>query len=165
MDSQPGGALNATEAQGISSMLGMNVGNTTASLLAQLKLANSTQMRVSIITVGAFNIAAALLMVGNILYDSWCARRGNKWSLSWYVSTTNRWGIGLITRRKWYSISIHPAEVFPLVMSVAVIIQGSILLGVQSGSLETLIASGCTRIAQLVWPCMGTLQYSSHHRC
>ena len=61
-----------------------------------------------------------------------------------------------ITRKgKRHSLAaIHPAEVFPLIVSVAVIIQGLIFAGIESMGLSNYRVSGCTRISEVVWTSM-----------
>ena len=53
--------------------------------------------------------------------------------------------------------SIHKAEVMPLAIAVASIIQSCAVLGVQSQTLDTFWATGCTLTAQLIWPSMYNL--------
>ena len=49
-------------------------------------------------------------------------------------------------------VAIHPAEVFPLFLSIAVVTQSLIFIVVQSGGLKTEFAARCRRTAELVWP-------------
>ena len=63
-----------------------------------------------------------------------------------------RRSLELIVRSKSLWPQIHPAEVFPLIISLAVIIQSSIFIGVQSGALGKIFANECRRTAELVWP-------------
>lgn len=49
-------------------------GDTTMELIEQLVLENSQQTRISIIIIGSFNVAAALAVLGCILFDAFTAR-------------------------------------------------------------------------------------------
>lgn len=47
---------------------------------------------------------------------------------------------------------LNPAEVLPFILSIIVVIQALIFIGVQSGTLDESRVNGCARTAQLVWP-------------
>ena len=53
--------------------------------------------------------------------------------------------------KRYFLTAIHPAEVFPLIVSVAVIIQGLIFAGIESKGLSNYRVSGCTGISEVVW--------------
>jgi hypothetical protein len=63
-------------------------------------------------------------------------------------------GQRLIPCRKFCVSSIHPAETFPLILAIGIIIQGLVFAGVQGMGLEALTTSGCENIAQFMWPGM-----------
>lgn len=46
---------------------------------------------------------------------------------------------------------IHPAETFPLVLSIGIVIQGLIFAAVQGEGLQSLFTVGCSTIAQFMW--------------
>jgi hypothetical protein len=48
--------------------------------------------------------------------------------------------------------SIHPAETFPLVLAIGIVIQGIVFAGVQAQGLNALFTKGCSEIAQFMWP-------------
>jgi hypothetical protein len=50
--------------------------------------------------------------------------------------------------------SIHPAETFPLVLAIGIVIQGIVFAAVQSQGLSALFTKGCSTIAQFMWPGM-----------
>jgi hypothetical protein len=60
----------------------------------------------------------------------------------------------LTPRRKFFILSIHPAETFPLVLSIGIVIQGLVFAGVQGTGLKYLTVKGCGTIAQVMWPGM-----------
>jgi hypothetical protein len=60
----------------------------------------------------------------------------------------------LTPRRRFFILSIHPAETFPLVLSIGIVIQGLVFAGVQGTGLKSLMVKGCGTIAQVMWPGM-----------
>ena len=48
--------------------------------------------------------------------------------------------------------AIHPAETFPLVLSIGIVIQGLVFAGVQGEGLKSLFTKGCREIAQFQFP-------------
>jgi hypothetical protein len=50
--------------------------------------------------------------------------------------------------------SIHPAEVFPLVVSIGIAVQGLLFAGVSAQGLEGMFTTGCSTIAQFMSPGM-----------
>jgi hypothetical protein len=48
--------------------------------------------------------------------------------------------------------SIHPAETFPLILAIGIVIQGLVFAGVQGEGLQSLFTTGCRTIAQFMWP-------------
>ena len=46
---------------------------------------------------------------------------------------------------------MHPADVFPIIFLTAVIIQGTILIGISVGESRSILQE-CKTIAQVVWP-------------
>ena len=62
----------------------------------------------------------------------------------------------MLTRGSKFCISsIHPAETFPLVLAIGIVVQGLVFAGVQGEGLSALFTTGCEVIAQFMWP--GTL--------
>ena len=57
-------------------------------------------------------------------------------------------------------LTLHPAEMFPFVISIAVVIQGAILIGIQSASFEQILSRDCRTTAQLVWPALWIVPYT-----
>ena len=50
--------------------------------------------------------------------------------------------------------TIHPAEVFPLVIAGSIVMQGIIVLGVQGIGLNSVWVGNCGTVSQIVWPGM-----------
>ena len=54
--------------------------------------------------------------------------------------------------RKFCVSSIHPAETFPLILAIGIVIQGLAFAGIQGTGLKSLFTKGCDVIAQFMWP-------------
>jgi hypothetical protein len=53
--------------------------------------------------------------------------------------------------RKFCVSHIHPAETFPLILAVAIIIQGLVFAAVSGEGLQSLFINNCGVIAQFTW--------------
>lgn len=60
--------------------------------------------------------------------------------------------MSLTLARKFCVSKIHPAETFPLVLAIGIVIQGLVFAAVQGEGLESLLVTGCGEIAQFMWP-------------
>ncbi|RKF59837.1 hypothetical protein OnM2_056001 [Erysiphe neolycopersici] len=109
----------------------------TLNLISSLVLAESKLVRTSTIILASFNTLAAFVTASSILYDCyWASKRCSpKFKSS-----------------KFCVSSIHPAETFPLILAIAIFIQGLIFAGVQGRGLKALFIDGCAEISQIVWP-------------
>ncbi|KAL2067647.1 hypothetical protein VTL71DRAFT_15743 [Oculimacula yallundae] len=119
-------------------------GNSTFNLISNLVFAESKSVRTSTIILATFNVLAAFATACSILYDCyWASKRCNpKFKAS-----------------KFCVSSIHPAETFPLVLAIGIVIQGLVFAGVQGQGLESLFTTGCGVIAQFLWPAMFIVPY------
>ncbi|CZT05628.1 uncharacterized protein RCO7_10388 [Rhynchosporium graminicola] len=119
-------------------------GNSTFNLISNLVFAESKSVRTSTIILATFNILAAFATACSILYDCyWASKRCNpKFKAS-----------------KFCISSIHPAETFPLVLTIGIVIQGLAFAGVQGQGLDSLFATGCNLIAQFMWPAIFIVPY------
>ena len=72
------------------------------------------------------------------------------------VCTVNVESKDLTTRRKYFGwlFKIHSAEMFPLIVSGAVVIQSIVVIPVQGLNASPILLDGCVRTVQLVWPGM-----------
>lgn len=113
--------------------------NATSQLIKKLVFAESKSIRTSTIILAVFNVLAALAIAASILYDSYV---GGKRCNPKFKSV------------KWCVRRIHPAEIFPLLLSAGIAIQGLAFVGVQSTGLTGLFTKGCSVIAQVMWPGM-----------
>ncbi|ESZ94525.1 hypothetical protein SBOR_5105 [Sclerotinia borealis F-4128] len=113
-------------------------------IIANLVFAESKSVRTSTVILAAFNVLASFATAASILYDCyWASKRCNpKFKAS-----------------KFCVSMIHPAETFPLVLSIGIIIQGIIFAAVQGEGLHSLFTSGCSIIAQFMWIALFIVPY------
>lgn len=116
----------------------------TAGSIAGFIFEDSKSIRTSTIILASFNILAAFATAARILYDCyWASKRSSR---SFKAS-------------KCFILSIHPAETFPLVLAIGVVIQGLVFAGVQGTGLHSLTVKGCGTIAQFMWPALFILPF------
>lgn len=58
----------------------------------------------------------------------------------------------MTTGRKFCIRTIHPAETFPLILAIGIVIQGIVFAAVQGQGLTSLFTTGCSVTAQFMWP-------------
>lgn len=130
--------------------------NTADTINGAWVLQGGKQFKTAIFVLAAINLAAAVTMIGNILYDAWTVREWDFETKRQYVEASEQhcYCRKLIFPRKnfgwlWH---IHPAEMFPLIVSGAVVLQSIVVLPVQGLNTDPLLFDGCAKIVQLVWP-------------
>lgn len=118
--------------------------NVTSNFIKKLVFAESKSVRTSTIILAAFNVLAAFATAVSILYDCYMAskRCNPKFKAS-----------------KFCVKQIHPAETFPLILSIGIVVQGITFAVVQSTGLQDLFTSGCSTIAQFMWPALFIVPY------
>ena len=47
---------------------------------------------------------------------------------------------------------MHPAETFPFILSIGIVVQGLVFAGVQGTGLKSLLVKGCEITGQFMWP-------------
>ncbi|THV46545.1 hypothetical protein BGAL_0377g00020 [Botrytis galanthina] len=121
-------------------------GNNTVAegIIENLVFAESKSVRTSTIILAAFNVLASFATAASILYDCyWASKRCNpKFKAS-----------------KFCVSMIHPAETFPLVLSIGIVIQGLVFAAVQGEGLHSLFTFGCGTIAQFMWIALFIVPY------
>lgn len=128
-----------------------------AELIATFALADSKSIRTSTVILASFNVLAAVATAARILYDCyWASKRSSRSFKASYVYGTHVDGSGLLTtiNRKFFIMSLHPVETFPLILAIGIAVQGLVFAGVQGTGLKSLATTGCTTIAQFMWPGM-----------
>ncbi|KAB8291783.1 hypothetical protein EYC80_006578 [Monilinia laxa] len=113
-------------------------------IIENLVFAESKSIRTSTVILAAFNVLASFSTAASILYDCyWASKRRNpKFKAS-----------------KFCVSIIHPAETFPLVLSIGIVIQGIIFAAVQGEGLYSLYTFGCSTIAQFLWIALFIVPY------
>lgn len=101
------------------------------------------QFDLAILVLAVVNVTAACGIISTIFYDANVLAKFRSLSTKPYTSSS----LG-ISRRV---VDIHPAEILPLALSIAITVQGIVYIIVQSNGLHTLVAD-CEVIAQVVWP-------------
>ena len=130
----------------------------TQGLIGALVLQNSVQKRSDVVVTAAFNVAAALGIASGVVYDAYRQWKKNLGYRQQYVCRKQKRVKDMLTgsRSRFRLLRwIHPAEVFPLVLSTAIIMQGIIFIAVQSLGLHRFFIDDCNSIAQIVWPSKG----------
>ncbi|PQE13897.1 Bile salt-activated lipase protein [Rutstroemia sp. NJR-2017a BBW] len=115
------------------------------SFIENLVFAESKSVRTSTVILASFNVLAAFATAASILYDCyWTSKRCNpkfkasKFCVSW----------------------IHPAETFPLVLSIGIVIQGILFAAVQGQGLQSLFLDKCSTISQIMWVALFIVPYT-----
>ena len=133
-----------------------NASNVTEALLSSFMFAESKSVRVSTVILASFNILFALTTALSILYDCiWAARRGNCGiKPMWEIALTKYNQDANMSTRRYLISAIHPAETFPLILSIGIVIQGIVFIAAQSTGLSDVFVNGCSVTSQFVFPGM-----------
>lgn len=128
--------------------------------LNELRFSAAKSIRTSTMILACFNIVAAFATALGIICDSYFRERRNNKNYKFKYAATLRtmalWNQGLLTAARRNGFSFVPeGEVYPLVLSVGILIQSATFAGAQSTGLDSFLGRGCTTIAQLMLP--GTL--------
>ncbi|KAJ9204638.1 hypothetical protein DTO164E3_1813 [Paecilomyces variotii] len=118
----------------------------TQNFIFKLILQESISERTSTMLLVAFDAAAAALVIGIIVYDAW-----RVYELS-----------PLLKSEKKYRFlrMLHPADLVPLVLASAIIVQSLIFLGVQGTGLKSIFVGNCQHIAQAVFPAVWIVAFT-----
>lgn len=130
--------------------------NATQALINSLIFAQSKTVRTSTMILISFNILAAFATASSIMYDGHLAlKKANDgckpksaWPRHYKLMDAD------LCSRKFCLSAIHPAETFPLVLSLGIIFQGFIFVGAQATGLSSLFTNGCSAISKFVFPGM-----------
>ncbi|KAB5563360.1 hypothetical protein GE09DRAFT_1219918 [Coniochaeta sp. 2T2.1] len=124
---------------------GFNTNGTNNMLLNQFKLAAARSIRMSTIILCTFNTIAAFATAMGILYESYSrARRNNRQ----FKFSQNGFSF------------VPSGEVYPLVLSFAITIQGTTFAVAQSTGLKNIVIFGCTLVSQLMLPALFIVPYT-----
>ncbi|EEH16846.2 hypothetical protein PABG_06933 [Paracoccidioides brasiliensis Pb03] len=114
-------------------------------LVHVLLLKFNLQNRFSVIITASFSVAASMLVILSIMYESWKSSRE----------------VYRPKMRRRFEMFHHilPAHSFPLILSFASICQSLVLLGVQSTALKDVFAKGCSASSQITWTVVWVIGY------
>ncbi|KAK0615950.1 hypothetical protein B0T17DRAFT_361363 [Bombardia bombarda] len=110
-----------------------------------LRFAAAKSIRTSTIILATFNTIAAFATAIGILIDAYYRERRNNKK---YKFSRNGFAF------------VPAVEVFPLVLSVGIIVQGITFAVAQSTGLDSLVGAGCTLVAQLMLPAVFIVPYT-----
>ncbi len=128
---------------------------TTLQLINQFRFAAAKSIRTSTIILAAFNAVAAFTTVLGILYDCYTTKKRNERRYRYrYAPRGWRWSFGdLLSLLCSGSRSfVQAAEVYPLVLSIGISIQGMVFALAQAKGLDDLLSRTCTLVSQFMLP-------------
>ncbi|KAJ3483830.1 hypothetical protein NLG97_g7210 [Lecanicillium saksenae] len=118
--------------------------NSTDSVITQLRFATSKTIRQSAIILASFNAVVGLVLAVGIFADCyWSAKRADP---------------KMTFRSSMYKI-IGPMNVFPFILAIGIIVQGTITAIEQSKGLQGLLILGCQPISQIMLPTIFIVPY------
>jgi hypothetical protein len=109
----------------------------TQAIIKTLAFSKVQLFRSLLIGLGAFSVALAVMMILRILFDS---------------RSRAKLEVTMKRRRFGFLESMHPAETFPFVLAIAVTIQQSIFIGVQTTGLDSFAVDNCAVFASVLLP-------------
>ncbi|KAL8866812.1 MAG: hypothetical protein Q9174_006068 [Haloplaca sp. 1 TL-2023] len=113
---------------------------------------HSRRFHLAIITIAAINVLAACSMIVMILFDARKAARSRKPVV--HDSLQRH-----LTKKISTLFDLHPADVLPLIITLAVVVQGTIFIAVET-SFDNTVTIHCKTIAQIKWPTMWIVLYT-----
>ncbi|KAF2428056.1 hypothetical protein EJ08DRAFT_327698 [Tothia fuscella] len=109
--------------------------NKTREIISNLVLDKVVQVRYMHIAFGCISISMALWVVGRIWYDSW---RSSKLEVK-------------LRPKKWaFLFDLHPAESFPMILGLVIILQQATFVAIQSRALDSVFVQLCNVSSQAV---------------
>ncbi|KAK3945203.1 hypothetical protein QBC46DRAFT_436024 [Diplogelasinospora grovesii] len=118
---------------------------TTQMIINEFRFAAAKSVRTSTIILASFNTIAAFATAMGILYDAYTRERRNNKNFKF--------------SRNGFTF-VPAAEVFPLVLSFGIVVQGISFAVAQSTGLNSLVGVGCTLIAELMLPAVFIAPYT-----
>lgn len=110
---------------------------TTNMIINEFRFAAAKSIRTSTIILATFNTVAAFATAVGILFDTYYRKKRNDKKFRF--------------RRNGFTF-VPAAEVYPLVLSFGIVVQGITFAAAQSTGLKSLVGLGCTLISQLMLP-------------
>ncbi|KAM7204340.1 hypothetical protein V8F33_001642 [Rhypophila sp. PSN 637] len=113
-------------------------------IINEFRFAAAKSIRTSTIILASFNTVTAFATAVGILFDTYCRKKRNDRNFSF--------------RRNGFTF-VPAAEVYPLVLSCGIVVQGITFAVAQSTGLDKLLGFGCTLIAQMMLPAVFIVPY------
>ncbi|CCF42440.1 hypothetical protein CH063_12440 [Colletotrichum higginsianum] len=118
--------------------------NSTSAIVNQFRFQAAKSIRTSTIILAVFNVVAAFATAIGIFWDGYAtAKRNNQ-----------KFGF----RTHGFTF-VGPAESFPLILSVGIVVQGIVFAVAQSTGLDHLLTLGCTITSQMMLPAVFIVPY------
>lgn len=116
----------------------------TSALINQFRFQAAKSIRTSTIILAVFNVIAAFATAVGIFWDGYSSTKRNN----------PKFGF----RTHGFTF-VGPAESFPLVLSVGIVVQGIVFAVAQSTGLDHLLTLGCTITSQMMLPAVFIVPY------
>ncbi|KAK5627086.1 hypothetical protein RRF57_002801 [Xylaria bambusicola] len=120
-------------------------GSSTFGVITELKFQAAKSSRQSTIILTAFNIISAAATAAGILYNNYLIMKRSP-----------------LRRKQRVNIftCVRGSDVYPFILSVAIVVQGIIFAVSQAQGLDSLFQSGCALISQFMWPGIFIVPYT-----
>ncbi|KAK1964295.1 hypothetical protein LY78DRAFT_160262 [Colletotrichum sublineola] len=116
----------------------------TSALINQFRFQAAKSIRTSTIILAVFNVIAAFATALGIFWDGYATAK----------RTNQKFGF----RTHGFNF-VGPAETFPLILSVGIVVQGIVFAVAQSTGLDHLLTLGCTITSQMMLPAVFIVPY------
>ncbi|KAK1989360.1 hypothetical protein LZ30DRAFT_576139 [Colletotrichum cereale] len=137
--------------------------STSAAIINQFRFQSAKSIRTSTIILAVFNVIAAFATAVGIIWDGYAtAKRNNqKFGFRYGIWHRYRGGVNSLTAhsRTHGFTFVGPAESFPLILSVGIVVQGIVFAVAQSTGLDHLLTLGCTITSQMMLPAVFIVPY------
>ncbi|OAA66106.1 hypothetical protein ISF_03944 [Cordyceps fumosorosea ARSEF 2679] len=118
--------------------------NSTNAVINELRFASSKTIRQSTIILASFNAVVGLVLAVGIFLDCyWAAKRADP---------------QMRFRKSMYTI-IGPMNIFPFILAIGIIVQGTITAVEQAKGMQGLLILGCLPISQVMLPTIFIVPY------
>ncbi|KAI1308875.1 hypothetical protein F5Y03DRAFT_84344 [Xylaria venustula] len=120
-------------------------GSSTFGVINELKFLAAKSSRQSTIILTAFNIVSAAATAAGILYNNYLNVKRS--------SPRPKERVNIFT-------CVRGSDVYPFILSLAIVVQGIIFAVSQAQGLDSLFQSGCALISQFMWPGIFIVPYT-----
>ncbi|EGY17781.1 uncharacterized protein VDAG_01463 [Verticillium dahliae VdLs.17] len=145
------------------SFAGQNNDTSQAALINEFRFAAAKSIRTSVIILAAFNVVAAFATAVGIIWHSYATKKRKDPRFKFLCVGINgramRRLVKLTCTRACGFTFVAPAETFPLVLSVGIVVQGITFAVAQSTGLKSMLILGCTTTSQMMLPAVFIVPY------